>query len=239
MSLKSALKPFVPGPLIRLRQLYKASRPTHEATCPICGYRGYFRFFGSPPRPNAFCPGCHSLERHRLLWLSLEEDVPLREPVLHFAPEAALERRLRARIGDYTTADISGEGVDRQLNIEALALQDGSQGTIICNHVLEHVDDHRALRELHRVLRKDGVLVLSFPLVEGWSETYEPPGIEGPEARHVHFGQHDHVRFYGRDVRDRIRAAGFAVQEITAGGAEAVAYNLMRGEKVFLCRKAA
>jgi len=40
--------------------------------CPICE-RGFRKFydFGVNPRPNACCPGCGSVERHRLLWIAL------------------------------------------------------------------------------------------------------------------------------------------------------------------------
>ena len=40
--------------------------------CPVCerGFRKFFEF-GVNPRPNACCPGCGSLERHRLLWIAL------------------------------------------------------------------------------------------------------------------------------------------------------------------------
>ena len=53
----------------------KSARFSTEATgarfyCPICGawYRS-FAPFGLRGRPNARCPGCGSLERHRFLWL--------------------------------------------------------------------------------------------------------------------------------------------------------------------------
>ena len=58
--------------------------------CPLCGWS--FRTFmpyGDPPRENAFCPRCHSLERHRLLQLFMNERQLLQTPtkLLHVAPE--------------------------------------------------------------------------------------------------------------------------------------------------------
>jgi len=40
--------------------------------CPVYG-KGYRKFypFGVNQRPNSCCPGCGSLERHRLLWVAL------------------------------------------------------------------------------------------------------------------------------------------------------------------------
>jgi hypothetical protein len=55
-----------------------------------------------------------------------------------------------------------------------------------------------------------------------------------PEERKHHYGQSDHIRYYGADVRDRIRAAGFALEEFTAEGEDVLTYALQRGEKVFI-----
>jgi len=44
------------------------------------------------------------------------------------------------------------------------AFTDGSLDFVIANHLLEHLEDPiRALREFHRVLRRDGVLYLALP----------------------------------------------------------------------------
>ena len=76
-----------------------------------------------------------------------------------------------------------------------------------------------------------------IPIVEGWDISYENPTIVDSERRALHFGQMDHVRYYGRDIRERLKAAGFVVAEYTAFGEECVRYSLLRGEKVFVCRK--
>jgi hypothetical protein len=54
--------------------------------------------------------------------------------------------------------------------------------------------------------------------------------------RELHFGQSDHVRYYGRDWRDRLRAAGFVVTEYTAHGSLSPRYGLLRGEKVLVVK---
>jgi ubiquinone/menaquinone biosynthesis C-methylase UbiE len=126
-----------------------------------------------------------------------------------------------------------------KLNIEKIDLPDQSQGTVICNHVLEHVDDKKALQELFRVLDSDGVLILSVPIIEGWETTYENSEISLPENRELYFGQNDHVRFYGRDFRDRLSEAGFDFLEVTAEGDDVIKYGLWRGEKFFICKKSA
>ena len=75
------------------------------------------------------------------------------------------------------------------------------------------------------------------PIVEGWEETYENDSVSNDVERTLHFGQNDHVRYYGRDFRERNSEAGFIVDEITAYGEEVIRFGLMRGEKVFVCHK--
>ncbi|HVJ40414.1 MAG TPA: methyltransferase domain-containing protein [Dongiaceae bacterium] len=245
MRLKEIVKPFIPRAVLSLRHrlngaqpIYDNTRPLHKRHCPLCGYHGFFGDFGRPPRIDALCPQCGSLERHRLFWLWFKGDTSrLAEPVLHFAPEPILMNRFRKLFSAYSTADLFDEA-DLKLDIENIALEAGSVKTVICNHVLEHVCDRKALAEIYRVLSDDGCLVCSVPIVEGWDRTYENDGVTTPHDREVHFGQSDHVRFYGRDFRDRLRAAGFAnIEEVTAEGRDVIDYGLWRGEKFFLCRK--
>lgn len=236
---KALLKRVVPKSAVTLYRAIRGSRPIHPRHCPICDYRGYFTHYGRSLRVDAMCPECGSLERHRLFWLWFEENKGAEQPVVHFAPEPVLERRLRERFTDYKTADLFMKGVDLKLNVEQLDLPDASVKTIICNHVLEHVDDRKALREMMRVLAPGGLLACSVPIVEGWDTTYEVPAITDPAERLLHYGQDDHIRFYGRDFRDRLKEAGFEVTEYTAMGPEVVTYGLMRGDKLFLCRKPA
>ena len=208
-------------------------------TCSVCGYRGRFRAAGKPRRIDARCPQCGSAERYRLLalWLEREGGFLRGASTLHFAPEAGLAALLKTRVGAYRSADIAPGRADLVLNIEAIDAPDGSYDCVVCSHVLEHVDDKKALPEIYRVLKPGGVALIMLPLVEGWAKTYENEKVTTPEERKRHFGQSDHVRFYGADVRDRIRAAGFQLDEFTAEGEDVLTYGLQRGEKVFIARK--
>lgn len=224
----------------QIQRFRKAARGIHPRSCPICDYHGLFPAFGQPPRFDARCPSCNALERHRLLKLYIDRHAPFGpdNAVLHFAPEPQVRRCVEPLVALYETADLSERrNVTHRVDIEDTGISAESFDRIICSHVLEHVDDARALAELWRLLTPGGIAFLATPVCEGWDQTYENPEITGREARLLHFGQGDHVRFYGRDLRDRIRAAGFSLEEFTAREPDVAAHGLMRGETLFVARK--
>ncbi len=62
-----------------------------------------------------------------------------------------------------------GLGVDRVENVHHLTMKSNSIGTVLIFDTLEHVEDvHKAIKEIHRVLKPGGVLVMSsvmnFPI---------------------------------------------------------------------------
>jgi SAM-dependent methyltransferase len=214
-------------------------RVAEPRECPICGYHGAFEPFGVVPRPNAMCPNCGALERHRQFKLMLDR-TELPHPgssLLHFAPEAAITRLVRPLCEKYVTADLMRDDVDLNLDIEAIDLPDGSFDWVICSHVLEHVNDIAALGELYRILKPGGIALLMVPIVEGWETSYEDYTVTEESARLLHFGQRDHVRRYGRDFRDRVRRAGFELSEFVVGGAESVKYSIIPGIRIFIAGK--
>ena len=214
----------------------------HPRECTLCGYRGLFRAFGHPPRYDAQCPQCGSRERHRLfgLLLQAQPDLGRGARIVHFAPEPLFAAELKRRAADYRSSDPVRPGCDLRLDIEALAIPDASVDLFVLNHVLEHVDDAKALAELHRCLGPGGRAIVTTPVVEGWRTSYENPAIAygaDDTLRTLHFGQADHLRWFGADIRRRLEAAGFSLSEFTAGGADAVRYGLTRGETVFIASK--
>ena len=96
------------------------------------------------------------------------------------------------------------------------AYADGSLDIVLCSHILEHIpDDRKAMRELRRVLKRDGFAIVLVPLVVGVDETHEDPGIDTPELRWKYFGMGDHVRQYGkRDFIERLETAGLKVEQL-------------------------
>lgn len=211
-------------------------RNLRDTECPCCGFFGKFDSFGlDKVRMGANCPRCQSKERHRLLALAMADgfiDFGGHD-VLHFAAEPVVGTMIKSKApARYVTADLEAAS-DLQLNIEAIALPDQSFDRVVCSHVLEHVDDSRALKEIRRILCPGGYAVLMIPIVEGWSTTYEDPAKTSEADRARYFGQYDHVRFFGADFRDRVRADGFDLDEYTAGPEVSPRYGLQRGEKVF------
>ncbi len=242
MNIKKILPKFVVDQLKlfkEMKSLYRRTRPIYQRLCSICRYRGYFKDTGTPPRIDAKCPQCGSLERHRLFWLWAEKNIKtVDEPIIHFAPEKVLENKLRGMFSKYQSADLYSPA-DLKLNIEKIELDSATVSTVICNHVLEHVDDVMALNEMNRVLVDNGLLISSVPLIEGWELTYENAKVNSQSDKEVHFGQNDHVRFYGSDFRKRLLDAGFEkVEEFTAEGEAVIEYGLIRGEKLFIYKKA-
>jgi SAM-dependent methyltransferase len=179
--------------------------------CPCC-HRQARRFltFGRPPRTEAKCPFCGSLERHRLLMQSLRQrHVDLSGRVLHFAPEPALRSALAAVATNYVTTDLFATDVDVQADITDLPFEDNSWDLIFCSHILEHIeDDATAMRELRRVISNDGAVVVMVPRNSG-VPTDEDFTVTTPAGRLARFGQEDHVRIYGDDLEARLTSAGF------------------------------
>lgn len=190
----------------------------NEFYCPVCR-TGYRKFLpgGVEVRANAICPGCRSLERHRLLLSVLEKlwiDGTLGRGgrMLHVAPEPALAAAFM-RDFDYTSIDLDGSRAMQAMDLTALKFADQSFDAIVCNHVLEHIpDDRMAIAELHRVTKVGGWGSLQVPM-QG-DVTQEDLSITDPQERLRRYGQTDHVRLYGRDFLDRLAAVGFQVMNV-------------------------
>lgn len=169
-------------------------------------------------RRDVQCPRCGSYERVRALWLFLRDRTDLFEGgkrVLHFAPEPSIAAAIESMPDvDYLSADIEPGVAMEVVDITAIPYPEGSFDAVICSHVLEHVpDDRRAMSEVFRALRSGGTAYFMQPVDFERAETYEDPSIVSPEERLRAFNQHNHVRVYGRDIRERLTGAGFEVTE--------------------------
>ena len=226
--------------------------------CPCCGTRlhawkeGQFaqradlydvRRYASTPQ-DVVCPVCGSIPRHRIIVWYLGEHPELLDgmDVLHFAPERGILNWLRRHGVRLTTADLYHEA-DLRLDLQNLDLPDESYDVVICNHVLEHVPDYgRALGELWRVLRPDGLLICSFPVDPRLTTVYEDGGVRTEEGRVEHFGQHDHLRVFGADSGRILERAGFEVDVVSGRDCPDVIRPVVGpadydSADIFFCRK--
>jgi SAM-dependent methyltransferase len=99
----------------------------------------------------------------------------LDSPIYEFGSRQADDERdanLRRFFPDteYVGCDMQpGKGVDRVLNLHAIDLPDSSVPSVLCLDTLEHVEyPRRAVREMSRILKPNGILLISsvmnFPI---------------------------------------------------------------------------
>lgn len=190
-------------------------------TDPIDGksFSAFLPYGYGKQRNNVLSPSTLSLERHRLLWLYLQNETDfftVPKKVLHFAPEQAFYKLFRNQKNlDYTTTDLLSPLADVKADICNLPFADNTYDVILCNHVLEHIpDDSQAMRELYRVLKPGGMGIFQIPQDLNRAVTFADDSITDPKQRAAIFGQYDHVRVYGRDYFDKLRSIGFEVAEV-------------------------
>jgi SAM-dependent methyltransferase len=166
-----------------------------SSRCTICGGRE-FRAGPNGRLNNGVAPCCvlcYSLERHRVLY-SLYND-SLRERVkgascLHFAPDHSIDRRW------FEKYEPSTYGGENSLDLQNIDRPSGHYDWVICNHVLEHVEDDRgAMREMLRITADGGIVQFAIPMPLYRERTHDwgAPDI----------AQHGHWRVYGKDFLTR------------------------------------
>ncbi|MFM7859705.1 MAG: class I SAM-dependent methyltransferase [Flammeovirgaceae bacterium] len=183
--------------------------------CPICNhqYRSFLPYGRINPRPNALCPNCLSLERHRLIWLYLRDKTNFFQSqlrVLHIAPESCFIKPFEKQHSEgYITADIESPLAKVKMDIHQIPFGENHFDAVLCNHVLEHVqDDIKAMSEIRRVLKPGGWAILQVPFFHPIPDsTFEDNAITDPRKREKAFGQDDHVRKFGKDYAARIAKA--------------------------------
>ncbi len=220
----------------------------NKVECPVCQhrFRKFLPYGRINPRPNALCPSCLALERHRLMWLYLQQKTNFFTndlKVLHVAPELCFIKRFEAMPNlDYITADIESPLAKVKMDLHDIPFDQGTFDVTFCNHVMEHVtDDIQCMKELYRVLKPGGWAIIQSPMDFGRAETYEDAAITSPAEREKAFLQSDHLRLYGMDYHERLEKAGFKVtidhfvQEVDEPQRER--YALPGQEIIYFCQK--
>jgi len=180
-------------------------------------------------RANAECPYCGSLERIRNLLFYLENETDLltgNYSLLHFAPENSLLPIFRKNKNlDYITADINPNMAEYQIDIMNILYPDNSFDYIICFHVLGHVpDEKKAIEELFRVLKTNGIALIATLIDLNNPHTFETAEADTPQKRLQYYSEPDLLRLHGTDFGERLAQGGFNVETIN--------YPLVLGKEI-------
>lgn len=245
---------------IEANEKYERHVKTGDKECLLCSNRfdkyvgtGHdFEIFrkqniiGGGYRKNGICPCCHGADRTRWVYWVLREYTDILKKkcvVVHFAPEKGLKEILEQNPNcDYYPGDIRGDGMGiHKIDVTNIVYADEMADYIIINHVMEHVkDEGKAISELKRVLKKDGKLIMSFP-INTMQETFEDDAIISELDREKYYGQKNHVRLYGTDYKIRFEGYGLKVQVYSPKdylANEAIErYGLLRDDIVLICSK--
>jgi SAM-dependent methyltransferase len=217
--------------------------------CNICN-KSFGRFADFNQRINVLCPNCFSLERHRLQFEYLRRHTgiftdPLR--VLHFAPEKCMHDQIARNVSlEYHTADLMTHFIElievrprHRMSVTEIEFPDDHFDMVICNHLLEHVkDDLRAMAELYRVTKQEGLLLAQVPINVSTDEVFEDFTLSEAQ-RAILYGSRHHVRYYSeRGFTERLRSVGFSVEvNPLCESLDHGRLRLMRSENLYIMRK--
>ncbi len=215
-SIKKIIKTVLPKTVLfryeySLRYFYYLIFIGNKYQCNICNKK--LRAFVNNAN-DRICPRCGSIQRTRRLWQILNDEfLNSKQKVLDFSPSRSIYRMMKKRDVLYVSSDLSGDFIaDKSYDINNIDSEDETYELIVCYHILEHIDDdHKAISELWRVLKKEGYCLVQTPFKDG--EIYEDNSITSPEERELHFGQSDHVRIYSiNGLKNRLENVGFKVE---------------------------
>lgn len=208
----------------------------NSCQCNICDTK--LNKFAVLKNGELICPICGSLPRARRLYQLLNDEfLKPNVHVLDFSPFRILYTKLKARDHIfYYPSDFEDDFIaDYQFDIRKIDIENEKFNLIICYHVLEHIiEDTVAMKELFRVLKTGGKLLVQTPFQEG--EIYEDDSVFTPQERLKHFGQDNHVRIYSIDgLVQRLKEAGFHTEIRTLNGDHY--YGFAADENIIVCSK--
>ena len=208
--------------------------------CPVCESKD-IEFMPKGTRKHAQCPVCQSVERIRFKYLYLKEAVGIENrknfSVLHIGPNLKIRSWLQSLPNlDYISADPFSEA-DFDFRLEEIPFAAGCFDLIICVGVLFHtLDDYAAAKEMYRVLKPGGELLLWLGGLDRQitKEHYDrsefsqmvahtfstPDNLNEPEVQRVggkiYYNPRYATRTYGWDFLDKLAEFGFTCRAIRA-----------------------
>lgn len=168
------------------------------------------------------CKYCKTSDRGRMICAFLKmsklPSAKIGTRLLHIAPEKGVEGWIRQNCPNvlYESTDLFATNVTFQSDIQnMISIKDNTYDYFICSHVLEHVqDDQKAMKELFRILKPEGIGIILVPISIGLTEVDEEWGLSEAE-NWKRFAQYDHCRIYSRNgLIERLQKNGFYVNII-------------------------
>ena len=180
-------------------------------------------------RERMVCTGCGLNNRQRALFRMLPEYVDKRSSIYMQEQVTPSFQAVSAKYPNVTGSEYLGEGLEsglvnengiRHEDASRMSFQDNSFDCLISQDVLEHVFDVDAcLKEMYRVIKPGGHLIISVPMIMSELETRMRAKLVDGEVRNilepVYHGDPMGggcllVYDYGWDLLDRISAVGFS-----------------------------
>lgn len=221
--------------LTKLKNIFtqkKLSQSTNQPVCNICGGSEFVPGPGGRGGRNGInpaCGQCYSLERHRII-----RKIYSHIPIELLNTMTALQISDDVSIDDawFLSVEKSIYGKENSIDIQNIDRPDENYDIVVCNHVLEHVeDDKRAFKELLRIVKESGFLQITVP-----APLQKPKTIEYGYAKD---DEHGHWRFYGADFLDIFKPISlnsyvievYGIDEVT--DAEDVVYFFCKSKRTY------
>lgn len=188
---------------------------THYCSCCAKSYASFVSY-GILPRANAMCPNCFSLERTRLLWLYLKNEIKVESKklkILHVSPEHIIRERLKKLENiDYVSGDIHKGRADMVLDITKISFPNNYFDVILCSHVLGFIEDEqKALTELRRVCKENHKLIIQTHF-NAFSPTADKSKSDTFDQHE--YNENDLLRIHGYDFIEKLEKLNFQVEVI-------------------------
>ncbi len=206
-----------------------------------------YRIFSMSHRKNCICPNCYSKDRERLVYLFLKYlqnngFLQKNSRILHFSPERSLEHYFfKGKFENYYTANLKGKNIDFEIDLSKKIELKDKFDLIICNHVLEHIqNDISALENIYSMLSEGGMAILQTPYSKIIDQDYFINKKLSPEENLKFYGQNDHVRIYSKkSLINKIKNTGFELEIFQSNyfNNDRFNYGLIEEEEVLFAKK--